>query len=143
MTSGDDRQPNGGQSAAIQPGYRNHEGDFGIVANVVEVDRLFRLGAKAWLADGTGGEGWERFKWIALARGGRRIEKWCPTWRFGNFRAAFIPPPLSKHIFYIRGTRAEMEETAKQLADFADKLREKHPDRRGQRGATVFARHSS
>jgi hypothetical protein len=35
-------------------------GDYGIVANVVETDRLFRKGAKAWLANGTGGEGWHK-----------------------------------------------------------------------------------
>jgi hypothetical protein len=109
------------------------EGEYGIVANVVETDRIFRNGAKAWIADGTGGEGWERFKWIAHSRGGRIIEKWAPTVRFAQFRAKWIPEHLRDRICYLRGTREEMETLAKQLCEDADRQRTEHPNRRGLR----------
>lgn len=108
--------------------------EYGIVANVTETDRIFRLGAKAWLSGGTGGNGWDEFKWIATSRGGRIIEKWAPTWRFANFRAAWIPEHLRErvdfHMLGIPGTREEMEACAAEISAFADELRTKHPHRR-------------
>ncbi|HEV7768736.1 MAG TPA: hypothetical protein VGQ76_27335, partial [Thermoanaerobaculia bacterium] len=108
------------------------EGEYGIVANCIEIDRLFRLGAKVWLGQGTGGEGWHRFVFIGLARGGRYIEKWTPTFRFDYFRPAWIPPHLCSRIWGIlgtRGTREEMTSIAKQLNVFAKNDRAAHPNR--------------
>lgn len=96
-------------------------GEFGIVANVVEPDRVFRMNAKAWLIGGTGGEGWYRFLWSAKSRGSRTVEKWAPTERFHMFRAAWIPPGVRP--WYITGTREEMEATATKMNAFADELR--------------------
>lgn len=104
--------------------------EYGVVANVLETDRLFRKGAKAWLVGGTGGEGWHRFKWIALTRSPRRAEKWAPTTRFHNFRAAWIPDHMQDRVWYFRGTREEIEELATKLNQFADREREQHPSRR-------------
>ena len=106
--------------------------EYGIVANSVETDRVFRLGAKAWLCGGTGGEGWDRFRWIAHSRSSRVIEKWAPTERFGNFRAAWIPEHLRERIWYIRGSRGEMEKQAAALNVHADQLRAKMTNRRSQ-----------
>jgi len=110
--------------------------EYGIVANVAEVDRIFRLGAKAWLSGGTGGNGWDEFKWIATSRGGRIVEKWAPTWRFTNFRAAWIPEHLRERVYCqllgMPGTRAAMEARAAELNAYADELRTKHPQRRAQ-----------
>lgn len=97
--------------------------EYGIVANVVEPDKCFRMGAKAWLAGGTGGEGWERFEWIAMTRGSRAVRKWAPTRRFGNFRCAWIPQHLRNDIYYIIGTRPDIEAKATQMNEYADKLR--------------------
>lgn len=105
-------------------------GEFGIVANVLETDRSLRKGAKAWLAGGTGGEGWTRFQWIAMTRGGRTVEKWAPTTRFHNFRAAWIPSHLQARVYWLRGTRPEMEKTARKLDAFAETERAAHPNRR-------------
>lgn len=104
--------------------------EYGIVANSMEADRVFRLGAKAWLAGGTGGEGWDKFEWIAHSRGSRVVRKWAPTVRFGNFRAAWVPEHLRERIWYIRGSRDEMEKTAAALNVHAEQLRAKMVNRR-------------
>jgi hypothetical protein len=104
--------------------------EYGIVANSMEADRAFRLGAKAWLVGGTGGEGWNRFEWVAMTRGGRRVRKWAPTVRFGNFRAAWIIPELQNEFLYMSGSREEMEELAVNLNNHADDLRAKMVNRR-------------
>lgn len=101
--------------------------EYGIVANVIESDKVFRVGDKCWLAGGTGGEGWSRFVWIANK--GRMIERWVPTHRFDNFRAAWVPEHLRNQVYYMRGTREEMESRARELCEFADKEREAHPNR--------------
>ncbi len=102
---------------------------FGIVANCIETDRVFRKGAKAWLFGGTGGEGWYRFQWIAKSKGGRNVSKWAPTSRFDGFRAAFIPPHMLDRVWYITGTRQEMEAKAIELNEFANTLRTEKPNR--------------
>lgn len=103
--------------------------EYGIVANVIEPDRVLRKGAKVWLASGTGGEGWHRFEWIGRSRSGRIIEKWAPTFRFNNFRAAWIPEHLRTRVTYMRGTKPEMEIRAKELNEWADEQRALHPGR--------------
>lgn len=108
-------------------------GEFGIVANAMEPDRIFRSGAKAWIVTGSGGEGWDRFQWTAMSRGGRYVTKWAPIARFHNFRAAWIPPALSDVITGMmdtRGSREEMEHIAEQMNAFADEQRAQHPNRR-------------
>lgn len=107
--------------------------EFGIVANVLETDRLFPDGAKVWIARGTGGEGWYRFCWLGRTRGGRIVEKWAPTMRFHNFRAAWVPDHLQERVYYLRGTRSEMDDVAARLTEFAAAERDAHPDRRGAR----------
>lgn len=109
--------------------------DYGIVANVIEPDRELRTGAKAWLAGGTGGEGWSRFQWKGLRHKGRPIQKWAPTWRFGNFRAAWVPAHLQDRVYYMRGTREEMEKRATELNEFAESERKAHPNRQTGRAA--------
>lgn len=92
--------------------------DYGIVANVATADRVFRLGAKAWIAGGTGGAGLDSFEWIATSRGGRVVRKWAPTKRFSNFRDKWIPAHLDQHVkggMGTRGNRREMEELAAKL----------------------------
>ena len=109
------------------------DGEYGIVANVVEPDRVFRMGAKAWIAGGTGGEGWDRFEWIAHSRGSRIIMKWAPTVRFDKFRAAWIPEHLRDRItgmMETRGSRAAMEAQAAFLNRHAEQLRATMPNRR-------------
>jgi hypothetical protein len=103
--------------------------EYGIVANVCEPDRCLRMGAKAWLAGGTGGEGWERFEWIANTRGSRMVRKWAPTWRFVSFRCAWLPEFLRNQVWYITGSRPEMESVAMRLESYAADLRASHPNR--------------
>ena len=101
---------------------------YGIIANVENPDRSLRLGSKAWLIGGTGGEGWYKFVWIGRTSGGRLIQKWVTTKRFTNFRCAWIPNHIRRladgHL-YMEGTRPEMEERAIALNGFRDHLEEK------------------
>lgn len=104
-------------------------GEYGIVGNVMETDRVFRKGAKVWLAGGTGGEGASKFIWIGCSRSGRVIEKWAPTTRFNNFRAKWIPEHLRARIYWVRGNREAIEEYAASLNKWADEFRTEHPNR--------------
>lgn len=97
---------------------------YGIVANVINPDRCLRMGAKVWIIDGTGGQGWDTFVVRGLSRGGREIEKWTTTKRFGNFRAAWIPPMAKGEPRYMRfESRHEAEQVAAKLNEFADNFR--------------------
>lgn len=104
--------------------------DYGIVANVMEPDRIFRTGAKVWLCGGTGGEGWTRFLWSGMSNSGRITMKWAPTFRFHKFRAAWIPDHMRDRVLYITGSREEIEATAAKMTEFADTERAAHPNRR-------------
>lgn len=104
--------------------------EYGIVANSLESDPIFRDGAKVWIVGGTGGEGRTRFIWFGLNRTGYNVRKWAPTARFGNFRAAWIPLHLRDRVGYIVGSRSDMEATAAQLNEFAQNERDKHQRRR-------------
>jgi len=104
----------------------NEMSEYGIVANILEVDRAFRFGAKAWMAQWESGG--ERARWVALSRGGRIIEKYASVHRFKNFRCAWIPEHLRKRIFQ-RGTRKEMEEYALFWEKRAEEARSDHPNR--------------
>ena len=98
---------------------------FCIVANVVEGDGIFRDGAKCYLIGGTGGEGWHKFRWFGMsAKRRRRVEKWCPTERMANFRAAWIPPFIRGRYdtLYLSGSREQMEALAAKLNAFRSTL---------------------
>jgi hypothetical protein len=105
-------------------------GEYGIIANVLEPDKIFRTGAKVWIAGGTGGEGWTRFEFFGMSRGGRNIRKWAPTVRFHQFRSAWIPDHMRDTVYYFTGSSEEMEAIAAQMNDFADSERAAHPNRR-------------
>jgi hypothetical protein len=110
----------------IEEEYATDGRSYGIVANVIEdADKLFRDGAKVWIAGGTGGAGWERFEFFGKSIGGRDIRKWAPTSRFDNFRAAWIPEHLREEIRYMTGSRRECERRAAELDAFAVELRNK------------------
>lgn len=109
---------------------RNYPGEYGIVANVYETDHLFPTGAKVWIGGGEGGQGWHRFRFVGRTRGGRIVEKWAPTFRFHNFRSAWIPDHLRGRVYYLRGTREEMTDMALRLESFASEDRTAHPNRR-------------
>lgn len=102
--------------------------DYGICANVFETDRVFRMGAKAWLCLWTGGN--DRCQWVAQARSGKwHHEKWAPIMRFHNFRAAYVPDIFRGNVFE-RGDRSSMEHKAHELEKEAEALRTRHPNRR-------------
>lgn len=109
------------------------EGEYGVVGNVFETDRIFRAGAKVWIAGGTGGEGAYRFEWYGMSRGGRMIRKWAPTIRFHNFRCKWIPEHLREEIWYKRGSKEQMEAYAANLNAWSDEMRTEHPNRRPSR----------
>jgi hypothetical protein len=98
---------------------REHDpqAEYGIVANVAERDRSLRMGSKAWLIGGAGGEGLCRFEWWARTRGGRMVRTWKPTTRFANFRPAWIPDHLRDRFgaLYVAGTREGMQGIADHL----------------------------
>lgn len=100
--------------------------EFGVVANIEVTDRILRNGTKVWLIGGTGGEGWDRFVVHGLSRSPRRIEKWIPTKRLSNFRAAWMPPHIREKFPhpYFSGSRSEMEELAANLDIYAESLRQ-------------------
>lgn len=98
-----------------------------IVANVVEKDGIFRDGAKCYLVGGTGGEGWYKFQWFGMSvNKHKRVEKWCPTERMHNFRAAWIPPFIRERyeLLYLSGSKEEMEALATKLNEFRSTLRD-------------------
>lgn len=105
-------------------------GEYGVIGNVSETDRVFRKGAKVWLTGGTGGEGAYRFQWIGMSRGGRVVEKWAPTTRFSNFRAAWVPKHLQERVTWIRGSKEDVEKYAADLNKWADEMRAESPNRR-------------
>lgn len=108
--------------------------EYGIVANVIETDRVFRKGAKAWLKRYVG---FEKMEWIAMSRGSRRIKKISPVWRFSNFRCAWVPEHLRSGDFewrlYELGSKAEMEKRAAEFGEYADRARAEHPNREFQK----------
>ena len=105
-------------------------GEYGIVANVVETDRLLRKGAKVWLLGGWSGGGFERVTIRGASRSGRQIEKYAPITRFENFRVAWMPEHLRDKATYFLGSRDDMDEWARHMASVADRERAAHPHRR-------------
>jgi hypothetical protein len=90
--------------------------DFGIVANVLEDDPIFRRGAKVWLVGGDNGDGFVNRQFHGLGKGSaRRITKWARTIRMHNYRCAWIPPAAQPHVEIYRGTRHEVEAWAAEL----------------------------
>lgn len=111
--------------------------EYGIVANVIETDRVLRKGAKVWLVGGDSGGGWAHLEVNGLARNGRPVTKVLPITRLDNFRAAWMPehvrPKIGSGILIrhgFSGTREEMAATAKGFAENADLERAAHPNRR-------------
>ena len=75
--------------------------EYGVVANVMEPDRVLRNGAKVWIMHGWGGGGWERLKVRGLSRGGRTVTKWVPIERLSNFRRAWMPENLRDSGYFL------------------------------------------
>lgn len=102
--------------------------EYGLVANAVETDRVFRRGAKAWMANWFSGG--ERATWVALSHGGRIVEKVAPLHRFDNFRCAWIPSHLQGRVADPRGTKDEMVAKAAFWNERARQERDAHPNRK-------------
>lgn len=92
-------------------------GEYGIVANAMADEPVFRLGAKVWLCRGDNGDGFESriFRELSKKGSNQPIEKWARTIHFHNFRAAWIPPTIQHHIHSYRGSRSEVEIIANEL----------------------------
>lgn len=103
--------------------------EYGIVANVVETDRVLRTGAKVWLLGGWNGGGFERVRVRGASRSGRPIEKISPIVRFDNFRVAWMPEHLRDDVTYFLGTREAMESAVTELQERAATERAAHPGR--------------
>lgn len=99
--------------------------EYGIIANVLETDRIFRTGAKVWLLTVMNGN----FRWFGMSRGGRNIEKYAPITRFHNFRAAWVPVHMFDRVCWT-ASREDVEARAAQLNETADAERAVHPNRR-------------
>lgn len=94
----------------------DEQGEYGIVANVLENDPIFRDGAKVWLVGGDNGDGFENRQFYGLGRGSqRRVTKWARTDRMENYRCAWIPPPMQPLVSVFRGSRTEVEGWAREL----------------------------
>jgi len=104
--------------------------EYGIIANVVETDRLLRKGAKVWVLGGWSGGGFERVQVRGAARGGRQIEKYAPIARFDNFRSAWLPEHLRDKATFFLGYKDDMESRAQLLQRLATEERTAHPNRR-------------
>lgn len=100
---------------------------YGIIANVLETDRIFRNGAKVWFVGILN----ERSRWFGLSRGGRKVEKYAPLHRFHNFRAAWVPVHMLDRVCW-RGSQGEAVIQAAKLNTLADAERAAHPNRRSQ-----------
>lgn len=98
---------------------------FGIVANVVETDRVFRTGAKCWYVTTRNG----RPMFIGMSRGGRTVEKYAPLHRFANFRAAWVPDNVRDRVVYCL-SKSDAQTIADHLNRDADESRAAHPNRR-------------
>lgn len=99
--------------------------EFGIIANVLESDPVFRTGAKVWLVGGDNGDGFEGRQFYGLGKGSRRcITKWARTNRMHNYRCAWIPPPMQSAVKIYRGMRAEVEAWAEKLNAITQERRE-------------------
>lgn len=95
--------------------------EYGIVANALETEPTFRIGAKVWLCHGDNGDGFENRVFYGLGKGGgRKIEKWARTIRFHNFRCAWVPENLRFRVLSHRGTRAEVEVWAKEIDELVE-----------------------
>ncbi len=101
--------------------------DYGIVANVCSVDKFVRMGSKAWIVGGTGGEGGYRYIWLTRARNGGLVTKWMPTERFNNFRCAWLPEWVKNSYCsagcFMTDTKEVMQERAIKLNKLAEELR--------------------
>ncbi len=98
---------------------------YGIQANVLETDKVFRTGAKCIIEIGTGGTAL-RYQWRGMSRGGRMVSRWCATHRFHNFRPVWISASVPKHqrfFYYYEGTKKEMNDKAKWLEELAQSER--------------------
>lgn len=102
--------------------------EFGIVANVCEIDRVLRMGAKVTVLGGDNGMGYERILVRGASRSGRPIDKMAPIHRFTNFRAAWMHESLLSQTVFI-GTKGEMTTRAQDFQQLADRMRAEHPNR--------------
>lgn len=98
---------------------------YGIIANVLETDRVFRTGAKVWLLTTQNG----RSIWFGMSRGGRKVQKYAPVHRFHNFRAAWVPVHMLDRVCW-RGSQADAVIRAAELNTYAEAERAAHPNRR-------------
>jgi hypothetical protein len=107
-------------------------GEYGIVANVLETDRVLRKGAKVWLKGGWRDGGFKRLNVRGLSRSGRPVEKWVPITRLDTFRAAWLPPEMREDhvIVSILGGKDDMTILASRLQHLAESERCAHPARR-------------
>lgn len=103
--------------------------EFSIAANVVEVDKVLRKGAKVWLTGGWMDGSYERVMVLGLSRGGRRIEKWLSLHKLDRFRAAWVPEAQRPDVQHFRGAKEEMQVRADALSVTAERLRSEHPNR--------------
>lgn len=96
--------------------------EYGICANVIVDDRVFRVGGKVWLVR-THGQGSDRYPRIGLNHQGRTVEKWVRTFKLANFRPKWIPRHISECIAFGpesgRGDKPAMEQLCAHLNSFA------------------------
>ncbi len=104
------------------------DNDFGIVANVVEIDRVFRLGAKLTIIRLNPGGGNDRLFVSGMSRGGFYIEKYIPIWRLDKFRAKWLKPKL-KMKTAVFSSKETMSAKAAELSIIADRFRKERPNR--------------
>ena len=102
---------------------------WGIAANVCAADSALRGGAKVYLTWRTGGCGLERVGVWGMSRGGRRIEKIVTTRRLTRFRAAWLPPAVTKTcaLMVAYDSKAAAQSQAQRYNEFVDRQREVQP----------------
>ena len=94
---------------------------YGIAANLVEIQAVFRRNGPCRLIGGKHSVGWHRFQWRAMGREMKMVMAWVATEHFVDFRPARIS--IGWPCRYIEGTKEEMQVMAKRLETFARRMR--------------------
>lgn len=64
--------------------------EFGVIANVIEDDKVLRFGARVVIVGEWTGGGCERVRVDGMSKAGRSIRKYVPIRRLGTFRASWL-----------------------------------------------------
>lgn len=104
--------------------FANH--GYCIAATLSGADSVFVTGATCYLVNGSPKETWQKFVWLGRSpKKDRMVEKWCPTNRFTDFKAVWIPRLIRGRYTRLKfsGSKEEMTQLAQKLNRYAEQLK--------------------